>query len=91
MSWNQQRLVSWIIEEFRKEEGIDLSKDEMAMRRVKEAAEKAATELRSATSTNINLPFITADASGPKHLKLTLTRSQFERLVAERTGPTEPR
>lgn len=90
MSWNQERLIDWIIDEFRKDQGIDLSKDNMALRRLKEAAEKAETDLRSTISTDIKLPFITADASGPKHLNLTLTQAKFEQLIAEsarRTGP----
>src|SRR5438067_1365659 len=76
-----QRLIDWIIDEFRKDQGIDLSKDKMALQRLKEAAEKAKIELSSTASTDINLPFITADASGPKHLNLKLTRAKFESLV----------
>lgn len=83
MSWNQERLIAWMVEEFRRDQGIDLSKDAMAMQRVKEATEKAEHELKSATSTDIKLPFITADASGPKHLSITLTRTQYEQLIAE--------
>jgi len=83
MSWNQDRLVGWIIEEFRREQGIDLSKDPTAMQRVKEAAEKAEIELKSVASIRIKLPFITADASGPKHLNVALTRAQFEAVIAE--------
>lgn len=83
MSWNQERLIGWIVAEFRKDQGIDLSQDKMAMQRVRAAAEKAESELRSALSTNIKLPFITADASGPKHLDITLTRVSFERLIAQ--------
>jgi molecular chaperone DnaK len=83
MSWNQDRLVAWIVEEFRREQGIDLSKDKMAMQRVKEAAEKTEIELKSVASVNIKLPFITADASGPKHLSMILTRTKFEQLIAE--------
>jgi len=75
------RIMDWIIAEFKKTDGIDLSKDKMALQRLKEASEKAKIELSSAMETDINLPFITADASGPKHLNLKLTRSQFERLV----------
>ncbi|MGH9458636.1 MAG: molecular chaperone DnaK [Thermoanaerobaculia bacterium] len=78
-----QKLIDWIIEEFRKDQGIDLSKDKMALQRLKEAAEKAKIELSSTASTDINLPFITADQSGPKHLNMTLTRSKFEQLVGE--------
>ncbi|BCL83943.1 chaperone protein DnaK [Ktedonobacteria bacterium brp13] len=86
-----QRIIDWIAEEFRKEHGIDLRKDRMAVQRLKEAAERAKIELSSASQTEINLPFITADASGPKHLVLTLTRAKLEQLVhdlIERTrGP----
>ncbi len=78
-----QRIIDWIVEEFKKEQGIDLSKDPMAMQRLKEAAEKAKCELSSVMETEINLPFITADASGPKHLLMKLTRSKFEALVAD--------
>ncbi|MDZ7374240.1 MAG: molecular chaperone DnaK [candidate division KSB1 bacterium] len=88
-----QRIINWLIEEFRKETGIDLSRDPMAMQRLKEAAEKAKMELSSTLQTEINLPFITADATGPKHLIKTLTRSKLEQLVddlIERTlGPVE--
>ena len=87
-----QRVIDYIISEYRKEQGIDLSKDKMALQRLKEAAEKAKIELSSVLQTNINLPFITADASGPKHLDLTLTRAKFEELIAdlveETMGPT---
>ncbi len=78
-----QRIIDWIVEEFKKEQGIDLSKDPMAMQRLKEAAEKAKCELSSVMETEINLPFITADASGPKHLLMKLTRAKFEALVAD--------
>ena len=78
-----QKLIDWIIEEFRKDQGIDLSKDKMALQRLKEGAEKAKIELSSTMSTDINLPFITADASGPKHLNMTLTRAKFEQLVGD--------
>ncbi len=74
-------LIDYLVTEFRKDQGVDLSKDRTALQRLKEAAEKAKIELSSAQSTEINLPFITADASGPKHLVLTVTRSQFEQLV----------
>jgi len=74
-------LVSWIIDEFKKDQGIDLHNDIMALQRLKEAGEKAKVELSSAMETEINLPFITADASGPKHLVMKLTRSKFEQLV----------
>ncbi len=75
------RLVEYLAEEFRKEQGIDLKKDKLALQRLKEAAEKAKIELSSAAQTDINLPYITADASGPKHLTLKLTRAKFESLV----------
>jgi molecular chaperone DnaK len=76
-----QRVIDWIIEEFRKDQGIDLSKDKMALQRLKESAEKAKIELSSTMETEINLPFITADQSGPKHLVMKLTRAKFEQLV----------
>ena len=76
-----ERLIQWINEEFKKDQGIDLSKDKMALQRLKEAAEKAKIELSSAMETEINLPFITADASGPKHLQMKLTRAKFEALI----------
>ncbi len=76
-----QRIIDWQISEFKKEHGIDLSKDRMALQRLKEAAEKAKIELSSNMSTEINLPFITADAEGPKHLTMTLTRAKLEQLV----------
>ena len=75
------RVMDWMVSEFQKENGIDLSKDSMALQRLKEAAEKAKCELSSSQSTEINLPFITADASGPKHLVTTLTRAKMEQLV----------
>ena len=88
-----QRVIDWLVAEFKRDQGIDLSKDPMALQRLKEAGEKAKMELSSATTTDINLPFITADASGPKHLNYTLTRAKFEQLVdelVERTkGPME--
>jgi len=76
-----ERLIEWIIEEFKKDQGIDLSKDKMALQRLKEAGEKAKIELSSTMETEINLPFITADQSGPKHLVMKLTRARFEQLV----------
>jgi molecular chaperone DnaK len=76
-----QRVIDWLVAEFKKDQGIDLSKDPMALQRLKEAGEKAKMELSSASTTDINLPFITADASGPKHLNYTLTRAKFEQLV----------
>src|SRR5262252_7790405 len=78
-----QRIIDWIVDEFRKDQGIDLRQDRMALQRLKEAAEKAKIELSSTQSTEINLPFITADASGPKHLSLNLTRSKLEQLVGD--------
>jgi molecular chaperone DnaK len=76
-----QRIIDWIIDEFKKDQGIDLSKDKMALQRLKEAAEKAKMELSTVQETEITLPFITADATGPKHLNLKLTRAKFESLV----------
>jgi molecular chaperone DnaK len=84
-----QRVIEWLAEEFRKDQGIDLSKDRIALQRLKEAAEKAKIELSSTTSTEINLPFISADASGPKHLVMTLTRAKLDDLVADLIGRTE--
>ena len=78
-----QRIMNYLIEEFKKETGIDLSNDKLADQRLKEAAEKAKIELSGVVSTNINLPFITADATGPKHLDVTLTRAKFEELTAD--------
>jgi molecular chaperone DnaK len=78
-----QRIIDWMADEFRKEQGIDLRNDRMALQRLKEAAERAKIELSSSMQTEINLPFITADASGPKHLLLTLTRSKLEQLVGD--------
>ena len=78
-----QRIVDWIADEFRKEQGIDLLKDRMALQRLKEAAERAKIELSSSMQTEINLPFISADASGPKHLVMTLTRARLEQLVGD--------
>ncbi len=78
-----QRLIDWIIDEFKKEHGIDLSKDQMALQRLKEAAEKAKIELSTLLETEINLPFITADATGPKHLVMKLTRTRFEQMIED--------
>jgi len=78
-----QRIIDWLVAEFKKENGIDLSKDRMAIQRLKEAAEKAKIELSSVAETEINLPFITADATGPKHLVVRLSRAKFEQLVAD--------
>ena len=76
-----QKIIDFLVEEFKKEQGIDLSSDKMAMQRLKEAAEKAKIELSGVQQTQINLPFITADATGPKHLDITLTRAKFEELI----------
>ncbi len=88
-----QRIIEWIVAEFRKESGIDLSQDRMALQRLREAAEKAKMELSTVKETDINLPFITADQSGPKHLAMKLTRSKFEQLVEpllqKTTGPVK--
>jgi molecular chaperone DnaK len=88
-----QRIIDWIIAEFRKTDGIDLGKDRMALQRLKESAEKAKMELSTVMETDINLPFITADASGPKHLQMKLTRAKFEQLVDDllqkTVGPTK--
>ena len=78
-----QKVINWIAEEFNKSDGIDLRKDPMALQRLKEAAETAKKELSSSKQTDINLPFVTADASGPKHLNLTLTQAKFEELVSD--------
>jgi molecular chaperone DnaK len=78
-----QRIISWLADEFRKEQGIDLRQDRMALQRLKEAAEKAKKELSSSMQTEVNLPFITADASGPKHLAVALSRSKLEQLVED--------
>ncbi|HTI39224.1 MAG TPA: molecular chaperone DnaK [Vicinamibacterales bacterium] len=88
-----QRVIDWIVSEFKRQEGIDLSKDRMALQRLKEAAEKAKMELSTVMETDINLPFITADQTGPKHLQLKLTRAKFEQLVDDllqkTVGPTK--
>jgi molecular chaperone DnaK len=76
-----QRVIDYLADEFRKEQGIDLRGDKLALQRLKEAAEKAKIELSSSKQTEINLPFITADASGPKHLVMQLTRAKLEALV----------
>jgi molecular chaperone DnaK len=80
--WDQ-RIVDWLVAEYKKEQGIDLSKDRQALQRLKEAAEKAKIELSTVMETEINLPFVTADASGPKHLQLKLTRSKFEQISSD--------
>ena len=88
-----QRIIDWIIAEFKKSDGIDLGKDRMALQRLKEAAEKAKMELSTVMETDINLPFITADQTGPKHLQMKLTRAKFEQLVDDllqkTVGPTK--
>jgi len=88
-----QRIMDWIVAEFKKQEGIDLSKDRMALQRLKEAAEKAKMELSTVMETDINLPFITADQTGPKHLTMKLTRAKFEQIVEDllqkTVGPTK--
>src|SRR5450432_2973162 len=78
-----QRIIDWLIQEFKKDQGIDVSKDQMALQRLKEAAEKAKIELSTLLETELNLPFLTADASGPKHLAIKLTRARFEQMVAD--------
>ena len=78
-----QLIIDWLVEEFKKDQGIDISSDQMALQRLKEAAEKAKIELSSTTSTDINLPFLTADNTGPKHLNVQLTRSKFEAMIAD--------
>ena len=78
-----QRIIDWMVREFKAKEGVDLSGDKMALQRLKEAAEKAKKELSSATTTNINLPFITATAEGPKHFDMNLTRAKFEELISD--------
>src|ERR1700745_2125860 len=78
-----QRIIDWIVAEFKKENGIDLSRDQMALQRLKEAAEKAKMELSTLLESEINLPFITADATGPKHLVMKLTRARFEQMVED--------
>ena len=78
-----QKIIDWLVEEFKKDQGIDLSKDRMALQRLKEAAEKAKKELSGTQSSDINLPFITADASGPKHLQYNLSRSKFDQMTSE--------
>src|SRR6185436_2499194 len=78
-----EELIHFLANEFKRKEGIDLRKDPMALQRLKEAAEKAKIELSTAMETTVNLPFITADQNGPKHLQETLTRSKFEQLVGD--------
>ncbi|MFC2005063.1 molecular chaperone DnaK [Chloroflexota bacterium] len=83
-----QRVMDWLCDEFKREQGIDLRQDKMALQRLKEAAEKAKTELSTVQQTEVNLPFITADASGPKHLNITLSRSKLEQLVMDLVDKT---
>ncbi len=83
-----QRIIDWMVQSFKAETGVDLSSDKMAMQRLKEAAEKSKIELSGVTTSNINLPFITADATGPKHLDLTLTRAKFNELTADLVDKT---
>ena len=83
-----QRIIDYLVEEFKKNEGVDLSGDKMAMQRLKEAAEKSKIELSTTTTSNINLPFITADASGPKHMDITLTKAKFDELTADLVSRT---
>src|SRR5246500_5451730 len=78
-----QRIIDWLIQEFKRDQGIDVSKDQMALQRLKEASEKAKIELSTLLETEINLPFLTADASGPKHMAIKLTRARFEQMVAD--------
>src|SRR5512136_1661195 len=88
-----ERVIDWMVQEFKKSDGIDLSKDRMALQRLKEAAEKAKIELSTVTETDINLPFITADQGGPRHMSLKLSRAKFEQLVEDliqkTVGPTK--
>jgi molecular chaperone DnaK len=85
-----QRLIEWLVSEFKRDQGIDLSKDPMALQRLKEAAEKAKMELSTVTQTDVNLPFITADQSGPKHLNMSLSRAKFEQLTDDLIQRTIP-
>ena len=78
-----QRIIEWLVQEFKKETGVDVSKDQMALQRLKEAAEKAKIELSTVLETELNLPFLTADASGPKHMNIKLTRARFQDMVAD--------
>ena len=84
-----QRIITWLVQEFRQESGIDLTKDRMALQRLKDAAEKSKIELSTVIETEVNLPFITADASGPKHMVQTISRAKLEQLVADLIGRTE--
>ena len=78
-----QRVINWMVDSFRVEQGVDLTVDKMAMQRIKEAAEKAKIDLSGVTTSTISLPYITADASGPKHLEMTLTRAKFNELTSD--------
>src|SRR5262249_31604652 len=78
-----QKIIDWLAEEFQKQEGIDLRRDAMALQRLKEAAEKAKCELSGTLQTDVNLPYVTADQNGPKHLNITLTRAKLEQIVAD--------
>ena len=82
-----QRIIDYLADEFKKDQGIDLRSDRMALQRLKEAAEKAKCELSTVAETDINLPFVTADQSGPKHLNMKLTRAKLEALCSESAGP----
>ena len=82
------RIIDWLVDEFKRDQGIDLKQDRMALQRLKEAAEKAKVELSTVMQTEINLPFVTADASGPKHMTITLTRAKLEQLVGELVDKT---
>lgn len=86
-----QRIIDWLLAEFKKDQGIDLSRDQQALQRLKEAAEKAKIELSGTGQTEINLPYITADATGPKHLVVTLTKAKLESLVADLIEKTKRR
>src|SRR5207247_9063502 len=85
-----QRVIDYLADEFKKQEGIDLRKDPMALQRLKEAAEKAKCELSTTLETDVNLPFITADQNGPKHLNIRLTRAKLEQLVDDLTERCRP-
>src|SRR5439155_676827 len=85
-----KRVIDWLADEFKKQEGVDLRRDPMALQRLKEAAEKAKIELSTVMQTDVNLPFITADASGPKHLNVALTRAKYEQLVDDLIQRTVP-
>lgn len=88
MTISTRQLSTTCLDEFKKTEGVDLSTDKMAMQRLKEAAEKSKIELSTTTTSNINLPFITADATGPKHMDITLTKAKFDELTADLVART---